>query len=173
MLTAQFNVFSHLRDSKVSVPHVYSSERTWVKALKFFVLWQSFIKHWHGTNLFQALFDDICSNWVVPTLQQPLFPQVDFITFISQTWIRDKCYSQMPNPPTIVLQINTTAEFLTNRGVIHEFMGQQQNAMTDYQAAISLDPKYSLAYFNAGNIYFRHRQFSQAMCIFHSVFCWH
>nr|XP_048271664.1 tetratricopeptide repeat protein 6 isoform X1 [Myodes glareolus]XP_048271666.1 tetratricopeptide repeat protein 6 isoform X1 [Myodes glareolus] len=60
------------------------------------------------------------------------------------------------------IKINTTAEFLTNRGVIHEFMGQQQNAMTDYQAAISLDPKYSLAYFNAGNIYFRHRQFSQA-----------
>ncbi|XP_033621036.1 tetratricopeptide repeat protein 6 isoform X3 [Fukomys damarensis] len=60
------------------------------------------------------------------------------------------------------LQINTTAEFLTNRGVIHEFMGQQQNAMKDYQAAIALDPKYSLAYFNAGNIYFHHRQFSQA-----------
>ncbi|XP_075388324.1 tetratricopeptide repeat protein 6 [Tenrec ecaudatus] len=60
------------------------------------------------------------------------------------------------------LKINTTAEFLTNRGVIHEFMGQQQNAMKDYQAAISLNPEYSLAYFNAGNIYFHHRQFSQA-----------
>uniref|UniRef100_A0A8C8TIZ2 Tetratricopeptide repeat domain 6 n=1 Tax=Peromyscus maniculatus bairdii TaxID=230844 RepID=A0A8C8TIZ2_PERMB len=62
----------------------------------------------------------------------------------------------------IALKINTTAEFLTNRGVIHEFMGQQQNAIADYQAAISLDPKYSLAYFNAGNIYLHHRQFSQA-----------
>ncbi|XP_047719297.1 tetratricopeptide repeat protein 6 isoform X3 [Prionailurus viverrinus] len=60
------------------------------------------------------------------------------------------------------IKINTTAEFLTNRGVIHEFMGQQQNAMKDYQAAISLNPTYSLAYFNAGNIYFHHRQFSQA-----------
>ncbi|XP_023577588.1 tetratricopeptide repeat protein 6 [Octodon degus] len=60
------------------------------------------------------------------------------------------------------LKINTTAEFLTNRGVIHEFMGQRQNAMKDYQAAIAVDPKYSLAYFNAGNIYFHHRQFSQA-----------
>ncbi|XP_008049269.1 tetratricopeptide repeat protein 6, partial [Carlito syrichta] len=60
------------------------------------------------------------------------------------------------------MKINTTAEFLTNRGVIHEFMGQQQNAMKDYQAAISLNPEYSLAYFNAGNIYFHHRQFSQA-----------
>ncbi|XP_042845521.1 tetratricopeptide repeat protein 6 isoform X1 [Panthera tigris] len=60
------------------------------------------------------------------------------------------------------IKINTTAEFLTNRGVIHEFMGQQQNAMKDYQAAISLNPTYSLAYFNAGNTYFHHRQFSQA-----------
>ncbi|XP_054988059.1 tetratricopeptide repeat protein 6 [Sorex araneus] len=62
----------------------------------------------------------------------------------------------------IAVKINTTAEFLTNRGVIHEFMGQQQNAMKDYQAALSLNPTYSLAYFNAGNIYFHHRQFSQA-----------
>ncbi|KAL2789996.1 tetratricopeptide repeat protein 6 isoform 2 [Daubentonia madagascariensis] len=60
------------------------------------------------------------------------------------------------------IKINTTAEFLTNRGVIHEFMGQRQNAMKDYQAAISLNPKYSLAYFNAGNIYLHHRQLSQA-----------
>ncbi|XP_070956381.1 tetratricopeptide repeat protein 6 isoform X10 [Macaca nemestrina] len=60
------------------------------------------------------------------------------------------------------VKINTTAEFLTNRGVIHEFMGHKQNAMKDYQDAISLNPEYSLAYFNAGNIYFHHRQFSQA-----------
>ncbi|KAJ8796054.1 hypothetical protein J1605_018202 [Eschrichtius robustus] len=77
--------------------------------------------------------------------------------------IGDKYYSQMLNTHTIILQINTRAEFLTNRGVIHEFMGQQQNAMRDYQAAISLNPTYSLAYFNAGNIYFHHRQFSQVM----------
>ncbi|ELW63157.1 Tetratricopeptide repeat protein 6 [Tupaia chinensis] len=64
------------------------------------------------------------------------------------------------------IKINATAEFLTNRGVIHEFMGQKQNAMKDYQAAISLNPKYSLAYFNAGNIYFHHRQFSQVIDFF-------
>uniref|UniRef100_G1T9J7 Tetratricopeptide repeat domain 6 n=2 Tax=Oryctolagus cuniculus TaxID=9986 RepID=G1T9J7_RABIT len=62
----------------------------------------------------------------------------------------------------VAIKINTTAEYLTNRGVIHELMGQKQNAMKDYQAAISLNPAYSLAYFNAGNIYFHHRQFSQA-----------
>lgn len=77
--------------------------------------------------------------------------------------IGDKYYSQTLTALTIILQINGTAEFLTNRGVIHEFMGQQQNAMRDYQEAISLNPTYSLAYFNAGNIYFHHRQFSQVM----------
>lgn len=71
----------------------------------------------------------------------------------------------MLNIHTVILQMNTTAEFLTNRGVIHEFMGQQQNAMKDYQAAVSLNPTYSLAYFNAGNIYLHHRQFSQVMRI--------
>jgi hypothetical protein len=35
------------------------------------------------------------------------------------------------------------------------------NAMRDYQAAIELDETYSLAYFNAGNVYFHSRQFSQ------------
>uniref|UniRef100_A0A5F8GNR0 Tetratricopeptide repeat domain 6 n=1 Tax=Monodelphis domestica TaxID=13616 RepID=A0A5F8GNR0_MONDO len=61
------------------------------------------------------------------------------------------------------LKITTSAEFLTNHGVIHEFMGERHIAMKDYQAAISMNPKYSLAYFNAGNIYLHHRQFSQAI----------
>lgn len=69
----------------------------------------------------------------------------------------------MLNTLTTTLQINTTAEFLTNRGVTYEFMGLQQNAMKDYQAAISLNPTYSLAYYNAGNVYFRHRQYSQVI----------
>ncbi|XP_036605598.1 tetratricopeptide repeat protein 6 [Trichosurus vulpecula] len=60
------------------------------------------------------------------------------------------------------LKITTSAEFLTNRGVIHEFMGERHIAMKDYQAALSVNPKYSLAYFNAGNIYLHHRQFTQA-----------
>ncbi|XP_074146808.1 tetratricopeptide repeat protein 6 [Sminthopsis crassicaudata] len=60
------------------------------------------------------------------------------------------------------LKITISAEFLTNRGVIHEFMGERNIAMKDYQAALSISPEYSLAYFNAGNIYLHHRQFSQA-----------
>ena len=42
-----------------------------------------------------------------------------------------------------------------------QFMDDRVNAMRDYQAALELDPTYSLAYFNAGNVYFHTRQFSQ------------
>ncbi|XP_012943224.1 uncharacterized protein LOC101857057 [Aplysia californica] len=61
------------------------------------------------------------------------------------------------------INYGATAELLTNRGVINQFMGERVMAMQDYQRAIKLDPKYSLAYFNAGNIYFHTRHFKQAL----------
>ncbi|XP_059505178.1 uncharacterized protein ttc6 isoform X2 [Stegostoma tigrinum] len=60
------------------------------------------------------------------------------------------------------LKICKSAKLFTNRGVISQFMGDLPNAMRDYQKAISLDPTYSLAYFNAANLYFYNRQFTQA-----------
>nr|XP_056707723.1 tetratricopeptide repeat protein 6 [Euleptes europaea] len=60
------------------------------------------------------------------------------------------------------LKLTTSAELLTNRGVINQFMGYLSYAMKDYQQAITFDPDYALAYFNAANIYFLNRQFSQA-----------
>ncbi|XP_067388344.1 tetratricopeptide repeat protein 6 [Emydura macquarii macquarii] len=60
------------------------------------------------------------------------------------------------------LKLTTNAQLLTNRGVINQFMGYLNCAMKDYQQAISINPDYALAYFNAANIYFHHRQFSQA-----------
>ncbi|XP_075049738.1 tetratricopeptide repeat protein 6 [Mixophyes fleayi] len=60
------------------------------------------------------------------------------------------------------LKLGVTAQLLTNRGVIHQFMGKLPNAMRDYQSAIAADTKYSLAYFNAANLYLHNRQFSQA-----------
>uniref|UniRef100_A0A8C3JFL5 Tetratricopeptide repeat domain 6 n=1 Tax=Calidris pygmaea TaxID=425635 RepID=A0A8C3JFL5_9CHAR len=59
------------------------------------------------------------------------------------------------------LKLATTAPLLTNRGVINQLMGYLPCAMKDYQQAISVDPNYALAYFNAANIYFHNRQFSQ------------
>ncbi|XP_039207731.1 tetratricopeptide repeat protein 6 isoform X2 [Crotalus tigris] len=60
------------------------------------------------------------------------------------------------------LKIITNAELLTNRGVINQFMGYLNCAMRDYQQAITIDPNYALAYFNAANVYFLNKQFSQA-----------
>uniref|UniRef100_A0A8C5RQU6 Tetratricopeptide repeat protein 6 n=1 Tax=Laticauda laticaudata TaxID=8630 RepID=A0A8C5RQU6_LATLA len=62
------------------------------------------------------------------------------------------------------LKITTNAELLTNRGVINQFMGYLNCAMHDYQQAITKDPNYALAYFNAANVYFLNKQFSQ-VCI--------
>ncbi|XP_009885320.1 PREDICTED: tetratricopeptide repeat protein 6 [Charadrius vociferus] len=67
------------------------------------------------------------------------------------------------------LKLTTTAPLLTNRGVINQLMGYLPCAMKDYQQAISVDPSYALAYFNAANIYFHNRQFSQAYCYYSRV----
>ncbi|KAL5011387.1 hypothetical protein ScPMuIL_009938 [Solemya velum] len=61
------------------------------------------------------------------------------------------------------IKVASTAELLTNRGVVNQFMLDRVNAMKDYQAAIKLDPSYSLAYFNAANVYFHTRHFRQAL----------
>lgn len=52
-------------------------------------------------------------------------------------------------------------QLLTNRGVISQYMGDKSTAMQDYQKAISVNPDYSLAYFNAANLYFFNRQFEK------------
>eukprot|EP00795_Rhopilema_esculentum_P011483 gene11483-21699_t len=70
------------------------------------------------------------------------------------------------------LEIETTAEFLTNRGVINQFMGDSVNAMRDYQSALKKDPSYSLAYYNAANLYFNHRQFQQALEFYDRAIGW-
>ncbi|XP_072135606.1 uncharacterized protein ttc6 [Mobula birostris] len=60
------------------------------------------------------------------------------------------------------LKIYNSAKLLTNRGVISQFMGDLSNAMSDYKRAIALNPSYSLAYFNAANLYLYNSQFQQA-----------
>ena len=59
------------------------------------------------------------------------------------------------------INVRATAELLTNRGVIHQFMNERHCAMRDYQRALRIDPDYYLAYFNAANMYFYNRQFQQ------------
>ncbi len=61
------------------------------------------------------------------------------------------------------LKIRKSADLFVNRGVIHQFTGDNVNAMRDYQTAIIMDPGYGLAYFNSANILLLHRQFNQAL----------
>ncbi len=61
------------------------------------------------------------------------------------------------------LKLNRSAEHFVNRGVISQFIGDNINAMRDYQAAVLIDPLCSLAHYNSGNIYLFHKQFKQAM----------
>ncbi|XP_067933193.1 uncharacterized protein [Watersipora subatra] len=61
------------------------------------------------------------------------------------------------------IKIKASAELYTNRGVISLFMKDATGAMHDFQAAIKLNTSYSLAYFNAANIYFKNKQFRQAL----------
>ena len=45
--------------------------------------------------------------------------------------------------------------------ILLQFMKDATGAMHDFQNAIKLNSSYSLAYFNAANIYFKNKQFRQ------------
>lgn len=49
-------------------------------------------------------------------------------------------------------------------------MKDRVNAMKDYQNAIRMDATYSLAYFNAANVYFHTRHFKQVSQIITTTF---
>ena len=63
------------------------------------------------------------------------------------------------------IQVVESAALLTNRGVIHQFIGDLVNAMKDYQRAVSVQPDFSLAHFNIGNVLFQQRHFKQVQII--------
>ena len=44
-------------------------------------------------------------------------------------------------------------------------MKDATGAMYDFQTAIEYDPSYSLAYFNAANIFFKNRQYRQVKVV--------
>ncbi|XP_015759885.1 PREDICTED: uncharacterized protein LOC107339154 [Acropora digitifera] len=54
-----------------------------------------------------------------------------------------------------------------------DFMGDFVNAIRDYQAAVKIDPSYALAYYNAANVYFRQRQFKQALNYLNKALAWY
>ncbi len=88
------------------------------------------------------------------------FEQNVFIYLVSQGFLVIFSYSIASC--LFPFQCNPHAEQLfTNRGLIQQFMGDKASAMKNYQTAISLNPEYSLAYFNAANLFFYNGQFEQ------------
>lgn len=69
------------------------------------------------------------------------------------------------------MQVKKSALLLTNRGVIHQFMGDVVSAMNDYQEAMRIEPGYSLAHFNTGNILLQQRHFRQVIEIYFAIGC--
>ena len=61
------------------------------------------------------------------------------------------------------IKLAPTSELFVNRGVIYQFMGDNINAMRDYQSAILMNPKYPFAYYNSANILLQHKQYDQAL----------
>jgi tetratricopeptide (TPR) repeat protein len=41
-------------------------------------------------------------------------------------------------------------------------MGDYENAISDYTKAIEIDPKYAVAYYNRGNIYYSRGEYDKA-----------
>ena len=61
------------------------------------------------------------------------------------------------------------AELLTNRGVVFEALNDHVSAMQSYKVAIQSDETYTLAYFNAGNLYLRQALWDHAISYFNKV----
>ena len=54
----------------------------------------------------------------------------------------------------VAIVTSPTPILYTERGVIHQFMGDLQSAVTDYKKAITMDPGHHLAHYNLGNVQF-------------------
>lgn len=55
------------------------------------------------------------------------------------------------------------AEYISNRGVIHEAMGNPVEALADFKLSAEKSKRFSLSYFNLGNAYLKQGAFEQAV----------
>ncbi|CAF3900215.1 unnamed protein product [Rotaria sp. Silwood1] len=83
---------------------------------------------------------------------------------------------QMNHPTDAFIDLNqalryrsSSAQLLTNRGVIQQFLCDNKNAMCDYLSAMLADPNHAFAHYNTGNIVMFHGQFPQAISLFDRV----
>ena len=69
--------------------------------------------------------------------------------------------------------IDPTPLYYTERGTIHYYTGDSLNAVRDFEKALQLDPSFSLALYNLGNILLQQRLYSQACERFSRVLALH
>lgn len=67
------------------------------------------------------------------------------------------------------ISLKPTAQLLTERGVIHQYMKDMYNAVRDYERAIQLDPHQPLALYNMGNALLQQRLYIQAITMYSKV----
>ena len=71
------------------------------------------------------------------------------------------------------VSIEPTPLYYTERGTIHYYTGDSLNAVRDFEKALQLDPSFSLALYNLGNILLQQRLYSQACERFSRVLALH
>ena len=71
------------------------------------------------------------------------------------------------------VSIDPTPLYYTERGTIHYYTGDSLNAVRDFEKALRLDPSFSLALYNLGNILLQQRLYSQACERFSRVLALH
>jgi tetratricopeptide (TPR) repeat protein len=60
------------------------------------------------------------------------------------------------------LRYDVNPQYYTERGAIHQYIGDSRNAVLDYERALHLDPNYPLAHYNLGNILLQQGLYKQA-----------
>ncbi|TPX57923.1 hypothetical protein PhCBS80983_g03494 [Powellomyces hirtus] len=58
---------------------------------------------------------------------------------------------------------NKNPEYLTNRGVVYQALGDNVSAMQSYKLALKADPNYAHAHLNEANMYFSQRKWEEAL----------
>jgi tetratricopeptide (TPR) repeat protein len=67
------------------------------------------------------------------------------------------------------IDIDPCADFLTNRGVVHQYMHNHVLALADFKAAAAADPRSALAQYNVATVYLHHGQVQQALDHFNTA----